>query len=229
MTIRSILAKIKRRLFEKVLGGGIVYFDHFSRSDIMRQSAEYLLTNKIEGDYLHFGVGSGGDFISSYKCFNKQLISCHYYLFDSFQGNPTPGDDFGGKYKKGAYTYSKENLLKQLKAEKISPSQYTITEGYFNKLSTEELKQSLPLEKAAIVVLDCDLYESTTSALKVVLPYLQPGALLLVGEYFNYGGDATRGMRKALQEFLDNPEIGFKFIDWKPYGVSGKALIIQTK
>jgi hypothetical protein len=85
------------------------------------------------------------------------------------------------------------------------------------------------LEKAAIVVLDCDLYESTTSALKVVLPYLQPGALLLVGEYFNYGGDATRGMRKALQEFLDNPEIGFKFIDWKPYGVSGKALIIQTK
>ena len=228
MTIRSILAKIVRRLFEKLMGGGIVYFDHFFRNDIMRQSVEYLLTNKIKGDYLHFGVGSGCDFISSYKCFNK-LISCHYYLFDSFQGLPTPGDDFDGKYEKGKYTFSKENLLKQFKAEKISPSQYTITEGYFNKLSTEELKKSLPLEKAAIVVLDCDLYESTTSALKLALPYLQPGALLLVGEYFNYGGDATRGMAKALQEFLDNPEIGFKFIDWKPYGVSGKALIIQTK
>ena len=226
MTFRKGIKGIIRRLFDALVGRGVVFFDHFHRSDIMQYCAEYINCNKIKGDYLHFGVGSGEDFISSYKCFNKP-VWCHFYLFDSFKGLPAPEDDFNGKYAKGKYSFSKENLMKRFKGEKISSSHYTIIEGYFEDVLTENLKKSLPLEKAAIVILDCDLYKSTNSALKFIQPYIQSGTLLLAGEYFNYGGDARRGMARAILEYQNNPTREFNLNEWRTYGMSGKAFILQ--
>ncbi len=211
-----------------VAGRGMSLFDHFHRSDIMRYSAKYIRTNKIKGDYLHFGVGSGEDFISSYKCFTLP-VWCHFYLFDSFKGLPAPEDDFNGKYGKGKYTFPKDTLMGRIRKKRIPEAHYTIIEGYFDDILTKGLNNTILLEKASIVVLDCDLYESTVSAIKVMQPYIQPGTLLLAGEYFNYGGDIRRGMAKALFEYQNDPKNDFILNEWRPYGMSGKAFILQKR
>jgi hypothetical protein len=240
------IRKIMRSIVRKVLAAGGLgpaayhYHDHFYRDNIMRQCFIYIRTNLVEGDYLHFGVGSGADFISSYECYKPWLkvpyttksgnivdTRRHFYAFDSFQGIPSPQDEYYGKYNKGGWSYSRESFVKRLNESNIPAAHYTIIEGYYEDVLTEDLRKSLPLEKAAIVVFDCDLYESTMSALRFVYPYLQSGTLLLMAEYFNYGGDFSRGMARAVSDYLEEQGGKCRFNPWKPYGTSGMVFIFQ--
>jgi hypothetical protein len=60
--------------------------------------------------------------------------------------------------------------------------------------------------KAAVVLVDCDLYASAVPVLEFVAPLLQTGTILIFDEYWNLGEDA--GERRAHREFSErHPEI----------------------
>lgn len=230
--MKNLLKKIVKSTLHGVLAcsgfKNIVLYDHFNRDNIYIRCASYLDTNRVEGDCLHFGVGGGNDFVAFYKCM-KQCTKFyrHFYLFDSFKGLPEPKDTLNGKYRAGKYTFTKKNLLSRFGREKVSQSDYTITEGYFNDTLTADLREKLSLKKAALVLLDCDLYESTMDALKFVRPYLQEGTIILAGEYFNYRANPEKGMASAISSFFDKDKD--KLIKWRPYGDSGMAFICSSK
>jgi hypothetical protein len=57
---------------------------------ILAKAMNLVTSNRLEGDYLEFGVYQGESFVTAYK-FSKDyygLKSMHFYAFDSFQGQP---------------------------------------------------------------------------------------------------------------------------------------------
>lgn len=208
----SILSKIKNKISNRVRNK---YFDLFFRDNIAFHVSEYLSCNRVDGSCYYFGVGSGIDFLSLYK----RLKDRSHYVFDSFCGLPIPKDDFNGKYKKGKYSFPLAAFKKLLSQNNISEKDCIVTVGYFSDtLSKCEIKK-----RAALVVLDCDLYESTKSALEYSKNIISRGTIILACEYFNYGGDPSRGMQRAVNEFKEEVSL----IPWRAFGCAGMAFICQ--
>jgi len=85
----------------------------------------------------------------------------------------------------------------------VPASAFNVVLGLFD----ESLTNKIPIEQAAIVWIDCDLYSSTVPVLKFIKPLLQDGSLVL---FDDFGGTADESERRALREFLsDNPDLTF--------------------
>jgi hypothetical protein len=97
--------------------------------------------------------------------------------------------------------------------------------GWYDKVLNEETKKKLPLKKAAVVMVDCDLYESTVPVLNFITDYLQEGTVIVFDDWFCYRADPDRGEQKAFREWLKrNPSI--KVTEYNRFGVEGNSFIV---
>jgi hypothetical protein len=81
---------------------------------------------------------------------------------------------------------------------------------------------------AAIVHIDCDLYESTKLVLNGIAPILQEGTVLLFDEWFAYKGDPKKGEAHAFHDFLEeHREWGARH--YHSYGVFCDSFIMYKK
>jgi hypothetical protein len=124
-------------------------------------------TASLEGDILEFGVYNGESLVDfAERCPQRQV-----YGFDSFEGLP---EDWWTR-PKGTFQTALPNIDKP---------NVILVQGLFDK--------SLPgflnhwKGKAAIVHVDCDLYSSTLSCLRPILPRCRKGTAILFDEYYNY-------------------------------------------
>jgi hypothetical protein len=80
-------------------------------------------------------------------------------------------------------------------------------------------------KSAAIVHIDCDLYESTKMVLEGLAPILQEGTVLLFDEWFSYKGNPAKGEARAFFEFLETrPE--WRAQAYQPYGPYSNSFIL---
>ena len=73
--------------------------------------------------------------------------------------------------------------------------------GFYNQTLTSALAERLLPTKAAMILVDCDLYASTVPVLEFVVPFLQRGTVLVFDDWFQFHGDPGRGQRRAFREF----------------------------
>src|SRR5690606_11011842 len=97
---------------------------------------------------------------------------------------------------------SRSQVEKNLTSHGIDWSRARLIEGFFEDTLTETLKISLPRRRAAVVLLDCDLYASTVVALHWLEDVLVDGAIVLFDDWTSYGEDRQLGLQRALAEFL---------------------------
>jgi len=187
----------------------------------------FLAFNHVEGDYLEFGVWGGITFTFAHKHSRKHGLTMHLYGFDSFKGLPKPeGIDVHPQWAEGAMTVSMEDFEKLLKQRGILQSEYTLVPGYYTESLTPTKLDELKLTKAALVYIDCDLYESTVPVLRFVLPLLQTGTVIAFDDWYSFNGDPDRGGQLALKEFLQqNSEI--RLNDYLNFGWHGKSFIVK--
>jgi hypothetical protein len=97
-----------------------------------------------------------------------------------------------------------------------------LVEGEYRHSLTEELKRELPIRAAAIVMIDCDLYESALQALDFVGDYLVDGSVVLFDDWYNFKGDPNRGEQRAFREWLGrNPRLGAsRYMNYAWHGLS---------
>ena len=93
--------------------------------------------------------------------------------------------------------------------------------GFF-KDAALELSSNMKT-KAAIINIDCDLYESTCDALNISAPWIQVGSVLLFDDYNCFCADNHKGERKAFREFQMNTKLQFE--KWFTYQYSGQAYL----
>ena len=184
--------------------------NRFSERGMLAQAFEFVRLNGIPGDYLEFGLWRGRTFLHARRMRKLYgLEDMHLWGFDSFQGLPEPKPEVNEIWSQGQFACSYQEFLSILSAHGV---QHTAMAG----------------RKAAIVYIDCDLYESTVPVLDFINQYLSDGTIVCFDDYYCYAGRPDQGEQRALGEFLDkNPNISFqRYLTYCPVG---QSFIVQRK
>ena len=192
---------------------------------------QYVRSNCVPGDYLEFGSYEGNSFISAYHLAQAQgLQDMRFYSFDSFRGLP----EFKGidqdradaiQYYPGDFACDIQTFRRNLRSSGVGLAKVQLIEGFYEDSLKEELKAKLPIRAAAVVMVDCDLYESARLVLDFVTDYLVHGSILMFDDWYNFKGDPQRGEQRAFYEWLArNPAI--KTSRYLNFGWHGLSFII---
>ena len=180
------------------------------------------------GSYIEFGVFTGSSFNFAMKI-NKKLkylgeTDCEFIGFDSFQGfGNINKDDKHPFFNDDIFKINEEKVIKNIK--KCSKgSRMRIVKGFFEDTIKNKTTMDFNIEKARVILIDCDLKEPAQYALNFIKPSLQEGTIILFDEYICFKGSKVKGEYSAFNDFKKtNPEISFrKAFD---YGYSGAAFI----
>lgn len=222
--IKSFIPKAVNTYIKDLVRG-----DQNPRKMAMEKIFEFVKYNQIEGDYLEFGCCGAHTFRYAHDRIRKILRSdIHMFAFDSFDGLPEPKDiDVHPDFRKSQFSQSKKEFVSILDKHGVSRKIYTTVEGYYNKTLHEETARNIGLKKAAVVWIDCDLYESTVDVLRFITPYLQTGTVVVFDDFYCFNGDPDRGEQRALREYLDNNPTK-KFQEYFQFSWAGKAFICKT-
>ena len=186
----------------------------------------YITTNQIRGDYIEFGTYKGDTFIESWnqwtyfdKWIQNQLnsdekwrkknyldFSEHKPQFigvDSFQGIPD-NQESDSYFSKGDFSATKELVSKRCLNEGLPKNQFKLIEGFYSELS-----EDIFTNKAAVIHIDSDIYQSAIDALRLSKSLIQQGTVVLFDDYNCFSASNDKGERKALKEFSE--ETGIRF------------------
>ena len=168
------------------------------------QLVEYALSQvSTSGLYLEFGVGRGK---------SMRWIASHVdgtvHGFDSFEGIQ---EHWNGN-PIGAFA--------QKKRPKV-PDNVLFHVGYFDAtlpgfLETYE-------DPVAFLHVDCDLYSSTVTIFDALGPRLQPDAIVLFDEYYNFHRWQQHEF-KAFQEFVEKSGAKYEYI---AFSVTGQQVAVR--
>jgi len=180
---------------------------------------KFIKENRIEGTYLEFGVYEGDSLITAYEYAKNLNMKINFFAFDSFKGLPEAEEIFN----KGQFFCPRTKFEQQLRNHNISLNEITVIEGYFNEIFIPS--NSIPVQKASIIMIDCDLYSSSKTALSFCTSFIQEGTVLILDDYNFFKADPNKGERKALREWLN--ETGFLAIEFRKYGWHGVSFILH--
>jgi len=165
------------------------------------------LEKVLEKDYGHGGaVVEFGCYIGTTSLFIRRLLDVHndhreFHVYDSFEGLPpkTPQDESraGDQFQAGELAVSKKQFLQQFQKAGLRPP--SIHKGWFGSLTEADVPDSI-----AFAFLDGDFYESIRDSLRLVLPRMQRGGVIIIDDYAR---EALPGAAKAVHELLPHSQI----------------------
>ncbi len=163
-----------------------------------------LAANGIEvGDYLEFGVYNA----TSMCCMHRALRAVgnrdsRLIGFDSFEGLPAlAASDSAGLWQPGEFSSSLEFARRVLEYEGVDFSRVTLVKGYFDASLTDQARSDLRIQRASVIMIDCDLYQSTKEALRFCGPAIVDRSVILFDDWYPLAAQGL-GERKAFEEWL---------------------------
>src|SRR3989344_87328 len=204
------------------------YFLYNRKEEVLNYCFGFLNFAEHKGDYLEFGVWKGGSLNAAYHLSKKfkNLKSMRFYAFDSFEGLPEiEGTDSELKqFGKGEYNCSLDSVKKALKKNGVDLEKITFTKGWYKDTLNQNTRNNLPIKKASLIYVDCDLYDSTVPVLDFVTPYVSDGTIIVFDDWFCFNGRPDKGEQKAFSEWLEkNPDISVT--EYKQFGWMGNSFI----
>ncbi len=184
--------------------------------------------NKIDGDFLEFGVFEGLTFIEAwYAARSLELGQVRLHAFDSFAGLPIPvGPDADGPHVAKGCWAPRETFDRNVALHGVDPARITVTQGPFEETLHFKGRNQIGLTKAAIVWVDCDLFASTVPVLQYITDILVDGTVLVFDDWFSYKGRPDRGEQLACRHWLrENPHVSL--IDFQTFNAIGKSFIVH--
>jgi hypothetical protein len=178
------------------------------------QSVNYIIKNKIPGDFVECGVWKGGN-----PMMIAQLLQASHttdrkiFLYDTFEGmsEPTAAD----KNYKGKDAQEMLDATDRAKSDSVwcySPLEevqenmkqtgYPNDRIVFVKGKVEETLPGVVPAKIALLRLDTDWYESTYHELTHLFPLLSKNGVLIIDDYGYW-----EGCRKATDQFLKENQL----------------------
>jgi O-methyltransferase len=177
---------------------------------------------EVQGDYLEFGVFQGRTFSAACFLARERLLKMQFWAFDSFEGLPSSE----GEFQRGKYNCDQESFLRNVKKSVKDLSGIHIVPGWFDKTLVKDNPLLKAIGRAAIVWVDCDLYESTVPVLKFLTDRLQDGSLIYFDDWFCFKGRSDFGEQRACREWLvRNPHI--QLTPFSRFGCFGQSFIVH--
>ena len=209
---------IKRKLRTKIMPFILKHFwyvnegkseqleEIFCTSDFVRfsQIEKIIMSDELpSGDIAELGVYKGRlTKLIAKACFYKDR---RLFLFDTFEGfneedlkyeNLDNVEDFSDT--------SAEKIIKICKEKGMQESKIKIKKGWFPNSLDKESNEA----KYAFVSIDFDLYMPTKEALNIMYDKLAYGGWIAIHDY---GNANYEGVKKAVDEFVNERNIKFKF------------------
>jgi O-methyltransferase len=203
----------------------------YDRKETMLHTClEYAAVGNVRGDYLEFGVWQGRSMIAAYHLSQlfPELSSMRFYGFDSFEGIPTltTSKSEAAEFPPGSFRAGLEEVRRNLMAANVDMDRITFIPGWYNDTLQEKGMQALPLKAAAVVNVDCDVFESTVPVLDFIEPLLLDGSIVIFDDWYCFKNRQELGQQRAFREWLNrNPSL--KATPYKEFGWDGKSFIIN--
>lgn len=196
------------------------------QSLLMYKCGAFIAADKIEGDYLEFGVFSGGSFIQAYHAMQAAFTQAstpsiwntdqdcaerrrlwsrmRFFAFDSFEGLPPPTgiDAMSSDFAAGKFASSQAEFEERIARGGVPMDRVTTVPGWYEDTLTQETIAGTGLNKAAVVLVDCDLYESARRVLEFITPLLVDGTIVIFDDWYNFRGHPDLGEQRACREWL---------------------------
>ncbi|HJT50751.1 MAG TPA: TylF/MycF/NovP-related O-methyltransferase [Nitrosospira sp.] len=196
---------------------------------MLGQAFEFVKINDVPGDYFEFGLWRGKTFGYAHRMMRRyERHGMTLWGFDSFQGLPETEEHPDNIWYKGQFACTRPEFEAILKSRGICRSEYELVEGFYSESLNDAAHRRLSGRKAAIVYIDCDLYDSTIQVLNFIEPYLVNGSIVCFDDFYNYKADPEQGEQKALADFM-RKETGISFIPYLTYAPLGKSFICRIK
>ena len=186
------------------------------------KSVEYIVMNRIPGDFVECGVWRGGStMLIAYTLLELNETNRKIYLYDTFDGmiQPTEFDhevlnsevqasDIWLKEQKEDYNKWCYASLSEVK-NNMALTKYPQGNLFFIMGKVEEtIPETMPLQ-ISILRLDTDWYESTKHELIHLYPLLSKNGVLIIDDYGHWAGS-----KKAVDEYFNNTQILLNRIDY---------------
>jgi hypothetical protein len=198
---------------------------------------DFVAANRLEGDIYEFGTlyGYTARHFATAMTIEGRPKDMRLHLFDTFTGFPeltteidrksyefAAGWTLGGCATASGTDVHVERMLGYL----LPRERFTVNVGTF----ADTLTRATAQRPAAIVHLDCDLYESTILVLDRLLEFdlIQDGTVLIFDDYNCARANPEFGERRAMHESFDNNP-RFSCEKWFSYGWHGEVRIVHER
>lgn len=214
----------------------------------LKTGASFVSWNQVEGDYLEFGVFRGDSLAAAYHALESERaqVIAHsagasddefkrwaqhpprMFAFDSFEGLPGGEGSRQVDYGQGAYSASEAVFRANIASKGVDLNRVISVPGFYDKSLTPEVKKKHNLRKASLVMIDCDLYESTVPVMNFLTDIVTQGTVLVFHDWFRFKGSPKQGEQRATREWLmRNPQI--ELIDYWREGPQAMAFLVNFR
>jgi O-methyltransferase len=155
----------------------------------------------LDGTIVEFGC-----YIGTTSLFIRRLLDAYhdtreFHVYDSFEGLPpkTSQDESraGDQFQAGELAVSKKQMLQQFQKAGLQPP--VVHKGWFSNLTDADVP-----EQISFAFLDGDFYQSIHDSLRLVLPHMQTGNVIVVDDYAR---EALPGAARAVRELLPQADV----------------------
>jgi O-methyltransferase len=157
---------------------------------------EAVLERGTAGAVVEFGCYIGTTSLFLRRLLDARKEDRELHAYDSFAGlPPKTSEDLsraGEQFVAGELAVSKKQFLQQFQRAALKPP--IIHKGWFSELAPGDVP-----ERIACAFLDGDFYSSIRDSLKLVLPRISPGGIIIIDDYAR---EALPGAAKAAHELL---------------------------
>jgi hypothetical protein len=159
------------------------------------------------GDYLEFGVSRGTSLAAVYHSLQRgDLPRARLIGFDSFAGMPP--ESAGQGWDPGAFASPIGITRRYLVGKGVDLERVTLVKGWFSDTLNERTRSSLKLDKASLIMVDCDIYSASCEALRFSAPHIGDRAIVIFDDWGWREQEGERGQKEAFAEFLtEHPDL----------------------
>jgi len=205
--------KIDYWRFKRLVKGGLTLIDEEVIKKEYRRAIKILADDpRVEhiGDYLEFGVFYGSSIVCIHECLQELGIrNVRMFGFDSFEGLPEGAEEEDeGAWHSGQFNANYEFAKEYIKKKTNNSSSIKLIKGWYDDTLTEETKRKHNLQKASIIMVDCDMYSSSKTALDFCSDLIQDVAIIFFDDWGSMNlAERGLGERKAFEEFMSENSI----------------------
>jgi O-methyltransferase len=180
--------------------------------------------------YLEFGVYIGTSMACMYRAASRVGASgLRLVGFDSFQGMPEgleAEDD--PRWHAGNLYSDLELTRKNLARLKVPLHRVDLVPGWFKESLTDETRNRLALERAAVVMVDCVISSSTREALEFCAPLVRDRTIVFFDDWATVDlAERGLGERAAFDAWLaDHPEMSAEELPALSFDRGSRAFMI---
>ena len=163
---------------------------------VLLKELENVLQSNTDGAVVEFGCYIGTTSLFIQRLLDTYQDSREFHVYDSFEGLPPKAPEdaspVGEQFVAGELSVSKKQFIHEF--QKASLKLPMIHKAWFSDLTAVDVP-----EKISFAFLDGDFYDSMHDSLRLVMPRMERGAVIIIDDYAR---EALPGVVKAVSEAL---------------------------